>query len=665
MGDRMKKTIQRFLILTLLFAVLGYAIGLLLGFLLNSFKFSTALLSDKVTLICLGAGALGGIVYALAKPAKKDSGSAKKGKTAGGQEYELHFDAGFMTREQILQDKFIINSTWSTLPALKNTGMVFRSEMVGSKYETSMLDGTHALIVGTTGTGKTYFVLEPTIRILSRTAEKPSLVIADPKGELYENNAIALQKEGYDVQVYDLDNPYVSSRWNPMEKPFDTYNKAMNLQSQAKVYRNCTPMQAGKTALPNVQYGDVWYEFDGYAFPDEQTLNNQIDTKKQQLINDALFELKGICSAICPVSTGTNDTIWEQGAQDFLYGIMLAMLEDSVDSRLGSNKLRKDQFNFYNLYKIANNKDPNDVNDPFNPLKRYCTGRAKTSDVGTMTLPVVNSAPTTTKSYMSVLSGKINSLMSDMGICYATSACDIKFQEFIDKPTAFFIKIPDHKKERHPLATICIGQLYRALVDIANSKPNRKLTRHVYMLLDEFGNLPVIPDFATMVTVARSRNIIFEIVLQSFTQLDTKYGRDVAETLKSNFNIQIYLGTEDPATREAFSKSCGEVQLTVSEESTTENKGKEGGKSVSKSNQRVTRPLIDPYELSLLPFGTGIVKLFRKNPIKVKPLPSFEAPFMTKYPAPPAQSIGSSLNENYVFYDINKRNSIISGGKMW
>ena len=661
----MKKFLKNFLIFGLLFGVLGYAAGVVIGLLLNSFEFSTSLLSDQVSLICLGCGVVCGLVFALTKGNKKQDGPKSKGKTAGGNEYDLHFDAGFMTRDQILKDKFIINSTWSTLPALKNTGLVFRSEMVGSKYEISMKDETHALVIGTTGTGKTTFILEPTIRILSRSAEKPSLVIADPKGELYEKNAIALQKEGYDVQVYDLDNPYISSRWNPMEKPFNTYQEAMNLQSKARVYRNCTPEQAGKTKLPGEQYGDVWYEFEGHAFPDEASLNTQIDARKQQLINDATFELKGICSSVCPVTTGGDNAIWDQGAQDFLYGIMLAMLEDSVDPRLGANKLRKDQFNFYNLYKIANYKDSNDVNDPFNPLKKYCTGRAKTSDVGTMTLPVVNSAPTTTRSYMSVLAGKINSLMSDMGICYATSGCDIHFSKFVEKPTAFFIKIPDHKKERHPLAIICIAQLYRSLVDIANKFPNRKLPRHTYFLLDEFGNLPVIPDFATMVTVARSRNIIFEILVQSFTQLDTKYGREVAETLKGNFNIQIYLGTEDPATREAFSKSCGEVQLTVKEETTTENKGKDGGKSLSSSNQRVTRPLVDPYELSLLPYGSGIVKLFRQNPIKVKPLPVFKADFMAKYPAPPVASIGNSLDEAKVLYDINKRNSIVSGGRTW
>ena len=33
-------------------------------------------------------------------------------------------------------------------------------------------------------------------------------------------------------------------------------------------------------------------------------------------------------------------------------------------------------------------------------------------------------------------------IMSDMGICYATSGCDIQFTEFVDRPTAFFIKIP-------------------------------------------------------------------------------------------------------------------------------------------------------------------------------------------------------------------------------
>ena len=252
--------------------------------------------------------------------------------------------------------------------------------------------------------------------------------------------------------------------------------------------------------------------------------------------------------------------------------------------------------------------------------------------------------------------------MQDMGICYATSGTDIDFNKFVDKPTAFFIKIPDHKKERHPLATICIAQLYRTLVDIANKYPRLKLPRHVYFLLDEFGNLPVIQDFATMVTVSRSRNIFFEIVVQSFTQLDTKYGKEVAETLKGNFNIQIFLGTEDDATKEAFSKSCGTVQLITKEDQVTKNEGKDSS-STSKSTQvqKSVKPLVDPYELSRLPFGEAIIKVFRYNPIRCKLAPFYQTPQMTQYPPLDVSKKNNALDESKVFYDVEKRNQIILG----
>ena len=181
-------------------------------------------------------------------------------------------------------------------------------------------------------------------------------------------------------------------------------------------------------------------------------------------------------------------------------------------------------------------------------------------------------------------------------------------------------------------------------------------------MLDEFGNLPVIQDFGTMVTVSRSRNIFFQIVVQSFTQLDTKYGKEVAETLKGNFNIQIFLGTEDTPTREAFSKSCGEVQLITKEESETKNKGKgEESTSKSTSTQRSVKPLVDPYELSTLPFGTAIIKVFRYNPIRCM-LPQFhKISQMEKYPPLVASQTSRALDEEHVFYDIDKRNQIVLG----
>ena len=100
------------------------------------------------------------------RPKKSSSTSSSKGKTAGGQEFALHYDSGFMSHAQILADKFLINQTWSSLPSLRNTGMILRNEKVGSKYEITMKDEMHALVIGTTGTGKTSMLIEPAIRIM-------------------------------------------------------------------------------------------------------------------------------------------------------------------------------------------------------------------------------------------------------------------------------------------------------------------------------------------------------------------------------------------------------------------------------------------------------------------------------------------------------------------
>ncbi len=639
-----------------------FGIGVGITYLQTEGDFNIDMMKSSLSLGMLVAGvALGFAITLYIKFFKKGKGpKTVKGKTAAGKEFELHYDSGFMARDEVLNDKFLINQTWSSLPSLKKTGSFIMGIKNGPRYETTMKDEMHSLIIGTTGTGKTTMLIDPAIRVYAHTQEKPSLVITDPKGELYEKHARALLEEGYDVKVYDLNNPYASSRWNPMERAFNIYHRAINIYKEAKKYSGCTPQQAGKEPLEGVVYGDVWYEFEDIAFPDEESLNKQLASKRQQLINEASFDLRGVAASICPVSAGTNDTMWEQGAQDFLYGIMLAMLEDSIDPRLGDNKLRKDQFNFYNLYKISNKRDP-DPDNPFNSIRRYCSGRAKTSNVPLMTSPIINSAPTTTKSYLSVLASKVSQLMEDMGICYATSGTEIDFNNFIDKPTAFFIKVPDHKKERHPLATICVAQLYRTLVDIANKYPRMQLPRHVYFIMDEFGNLPVIQDFGTMITVARSRNILFNIVVQSFTQLDTKYGKEVAETLKGNFNIQIFLGSEDAATREAFSKSCGDIQLTTEEEQVTKNEGKDSSSTSRSTNvQRSVRPLVDPFELSTLPTGTAIVKIFRYRPIKCELTPYYKTPQIVLYPPLTASKTIRSLNEEQVFYDIEKRNQIIA-----
>ena len=69
-------------------------------------------------------------------------------------------------------------------------------------------------------------------------------------------------------------------------------------------------------------------------------------------------------------------------------------------------------------------------------------------------------------------------------------------------------------------------------------------------ILDEFANFTKIETFQSMLTVSRSRNCRFVIALQSFAQLEEKYGKEGAQNILDNC-VWIYLKSSniDTATK--------------------------------------------------------------------------------------------------------------------
>lgn len=658
--EKKKKKGMSGIIVLLLLAVIGYVVGFCIEYFTGENVEFVDALTSTYAFIGLGVGVAAALVYLFMKWSKKPEDKTKGktvGKTAEGVEMDLSYNAKMLGPDDIAKSVYgSINATWAQLPNVKKTGIVFQNSLRNGKYNISMKDEYHAMVIGATASGKSHFLLIPTIRILGHSGEKPDMVISDPKGELYQLTSNILKEEGYRVYKYDLRDPFSSSRWNPMQHAYDVYQEAINCKNNVKKCTNgASPERSGFQPIPGEKYGKEWYGFNGIAYPDLEQLKVAIRSTEEVLKDQAYGELRDIVATICPKSNAPDPT-WEEGAKDFLYGVTLAMLEDSANPELG---MTREKFNFYNLYKIAMYKDP-DPDNPFETLKKYLLqGRDEAkSEVPQLTANVVNTSPNTAKSYFSVLSGKV-SFMQDVGISYLTSESDLDFSTFTDKPTVLYIVIPDDKEERYGLANICISQLYKRLVDKTNTLASKKLPRHVYFILDEFGNLPSIPKFDSMITVSRSRNILYELAIQSYTQLETKYGKDAAETIKANCNAQIFIGTDDQNTREDFSKRCGEVQLIYEEESESKSKGeKQEQSSSSKSTQiqRTTRPLITAYELGQLPLGTVIAKLYRSQPVKVELTPDFETPFFHRNDANPEVGIMKSLDREKVYYDIKARN---------
>jgi len=100
-------------------------------------------------------------------------------------------------------------------------------------------------------------------------------------------------------------------------------------------------------------------------------------------------------------------------------------------------------------------------------------------------------------------------------------------------------------------------QLYRQTLFIEAQKQKKKsLPLRVNYLLDEFSSLPPIKDFPAMITASRSRNIRFNLLIQSFNQLYQRYGND-AETIKGNCENWIYLHSREKSTLEELCLLAG------------------------------------------------------------------------------------------------------------
>ena len=344
---------------------------------------------------------------------------------------------------------------------------------------------------------------------------------------------------------------------------------------------------------------------------------------------------------------------------------MEGMLEDSRDPRLG---MTLEKFNLFNLYKICMLRDPaGDRESTLKTLTKYGEGRDPVeSNVKDLMSSVCLASPVTQRSFIATLGSSIGNILGDEGIFYMTSGTDINFEDIPERPTAFFIRIPDHKTERHPLGVLCISQLYKVLVDVANRTYNPKtkktgqLKRPVYFILDEFGNMPAVPKFGTMVTVSRSRNIFFEIVLQSYKQLDIKYGQDEAQNIRGNFQMEVFLGSEDPSTIQAFSEACGEVTVFHEEENRSRStKETDAGENISTSVQRTRKPLLDKQELRQLPKWTVVAKIFRKEIMKDVMTPFYATKCMVKSPAQEPVALSKKLDIKNIYYDVNMRNNIV------
>lgn len=140
----------------------------------------------------------------------------------------------------------------------------------------------HNLVIGATGSGKTVSTILPSIKVLAKKGE--SMVLTDPKGELYEKTGGLLKAKGYDLILLNFRNPQKGNAWNPMTLPYQLY-----------------------------------------------TGGNK--DKAIELLDDLALNI------LYEENSGNSDPFWEKTSADYFSGLALGLFEDAPEEKININSI--------------------------------------------------------------------------------------------------------------------------------------------------------------------------------------------------------------------------------------------------------------------------------------------------------------------------------------
>lgn len=414
-------------------------------------------------------------------------------------------------KSDFLEQPHILRADIRHLGKAVNMGLTIAQYGNKIYYDSST---TNTLCVTSTRGGKTQYIVLPLINNIANSKNKQHMVINDAKSEIIAYTYSTLKRNGYDIFVINLRDTAMSDFWNAFQNIIDDYVEMRETNSD-----------------------------------DLSKINVKIATLTLLFTKD-----------------DKSEPIWPESAQALFEAIILLLLELAYDN----NELEK--LNLYSMYTFFLEfighkekwKDSGNANifsehialtELFDSLP---AGSAAKNAYAVVKLAEGEML----SSILATLASNIKLFGKDVGIQKLTSKNEINLKSLLrnDKPCAIFLLNPDDNPSRHSLASLFVAQCYEVLVDYTSNPklcPKRKLNTRVNFILDEFGNMPTIPDMWNKISVCLGRNILFYLFVQDLPQIELKYGIG-AKTVNNNCGNLVYLNSSDPDTNKYFSTILGD-----------------------------------------------------------------------------------------------------------
>ena len=139
----------------------------------------------------------------------------------------------------------------------------------------------HNLVIGSTGSGKTENIVFPMVNLLAKKGE--SMIITDPKGEIYKKTAENLKERGYKIVVLNFREPEHGNAWNPLSLPYQYYKE-----------------------------GDT--------------------DKATELLDDVALNI------LYDPSNKSDSDFWEKGSADYFSGLAIGLFQDAKENQINLKK---------------------------------------------------------------------------------------------------------------------------------------------------------------------------------------------------------------------------------------------------------------------------------------------------------------------------------------
>ena len=488
-----------------------------------------------------------------------------------------------------------------------NYGMALKRD----KFDIELDRNLNVMVIGGSGSGKTRYYVKPNLMQLNT-----SYFVTDPKGTLLAETGAMFEKAGYSIRTFNTIEFGKSLHYNPLH-----YVKT---DADILSFINCIISNTNGDGKP----GDPFWE------NAERLLYTALLALLRDWFPEKDFSIHGLLTLLDLAEAREDDENFKS-ALDLMFlqieegwkyveqegspassDAATAERERGIVGAESSAKWKKVPSRFVRNY---DGKRPGECGG-LSPSEDFALSNYKAFKVA---------AGKTLKSIIISCNVRLKPLaireVREL-LKYDEMELDTLGDEFVMRPgerpgeyvktgvkqqrSVIFGILSDTDKTFSFLFAILMWQAVDQLCRKALTAYGGKLPVPVHFIFDEFANIGRIPDFEETIAVTRSRNIGISCILQSMSQLESRYDK-AAQTIVDCCDTTLFLGGKSNSTNKEIAEMIG--KQTISQMTYNESSGQ--SPSASKGVQIQGRDLIDAAEIGKMSRKKAILLIAGTNPL--------------------------------------------------